>query len=129
MPFTMLSYTHFFNVLLLSLCVACPLVIRLCASRAESIPITMCPVSVSCLFICVFSKLCLKIISQPTVFNRFFSYYSGIIPRRFYIGLVDGVAILRYLAIERPSTFSYKNGLVYSDATKTVMNTVLCVPG
>ena len=53
------------------------------------------------LFICVFSKLFLKILSQPTIFDRFFSYCTCIIPRKFCIWLVVGMAIWRFLAFWR----------------------------
>ena len=36
-------------------------------------------------FVYVFSKLFLKILSQPTVVDRFMSYYTRLIFRRFYI--------------------------------------------
>ena len=62
----------------------------------------------SCLFICVFSKLCLKRFSQPTFFDRFFSYCTGITPRRFRIWFVVGVAIWRFLEIWRQLIFSIK---------------------
>ena len=124
------------------------LFIRLGVSNAEYIPITWCPVSVIYLldsalpepslylslcvrFICVFSKLFLKILSQPTVFDRFFSYCAGIIPRGFRIWLVVGVAIFGDLAT---INIFYKNGLAYNerqvncDVTMVLfLNSLLCV--
>ena len=103
-------------------CGVCSLFIYLLdSSRAESVPITMRPVSVIYLFICVFSKLFLKILSQLTLFDKFFSYCTGIILRRFLIWLVVYVAIWRQL------TFSYKKCYAYSDATNYLLNTVVCV--
>ena len=67
------------------------------------------------LYVYVFSNFFLKILSQPTVFDRFLSYYTRIISRKFCFWFVVGVAVWQILAIWWQLTFFIKNGLGYSE--------------